>query len=437
MLRAVQTPRVRTLALLAAGLSIGACGPSEPRSCLAQAPLSWVEDGLITEQGGFADGVTPNLRILSINVGNNVLEAGAYSLRVADHAYEGVIAAKLQALAPDIIGIQEVMPVAQCQRAAACPVHPDANALCEPASGYLCEPLVCADADGSDQVRRLVGPDYTIVCPGLREGGVSSVDCLAIHTDFGRVVDYHDGELLPPASYRPEWGADAPDQWSFWAPQGFEPCDFLAGECSFKGTKCDAESSLLWADVAVGPEFTERIRVVHLHPAAVGERCREHQLAKAFAAAAAHWQDPGARTLMVGDWNFDPERFVLPVEEALYYAYVGPTRRLHEHDERDEGCARVKTGPHIAGQRPGALDRVVTDFAVGFCQTYDGRPSAMHGTTLAPFDGGQGPAQLPDTRDCRCCYAGDIDEAVMDHTAVLCDLLWPGAPYPERPLPPP
>src|SRR5690606_18696488 len=122
-----------------------------------------------------------------------------------------------------------------------------------------------------------------------------------------------------------------------------EGCDYMAGECTFKGKRCDTESSILWADVAVGPGFSERIRVVHLHPAALGERCREHQLARAFEAAAAHW--PDSNTLMLGDWNFDPERLVLPAEEALYYAYVGPDRRLHEHDERDSDCARVKTGP--------------------------------------------------------------------------------------------
>ena len=429
---------MRRIACLAATLAPLACGPAEPRDCLGQAPPSWLAEGWIDPDGGFAPGVEPNLRVLTINVGNGVTEAGPYSLRLADQAYEDAIAARIQALAPDLVGIQEVAPRAQCERAAACPVHPDADGFCQADAGYVCEALSCTDAeDRLDQVQRLLGPDYTVVCPGLDEGGISSVDCLGVRDGFGRVVDYHDGELLPPGTYVPEWGGDAPGEWSFWRAEGFGSCDYLAGECTFKGHDCDVESSVLWADVAVGPDYAEQIRVVHLHPAAIGERCREHQLARAFEAASAGWTVPGRRTLMLGDWNFDPERLVLPVEEALYYAYVGPTRPLHEHDERDSDCARVKTGPALVGQRPAAIDRVVSDFGIGFCQVYDGQPSAMHGTTLPRFDAGLSPTALPDTNACDCCYAGDIEQTAMDHAAVLCDLVWADAPYLAPDLPPP
>jgi endonuclease/exonuclease/phosphatase family metal-dependent hydrolase len=422
--------------LLGLATWLSACEPP-PRSCLDQAPPSWLDEGLITSTGALADGVTPNLRVLTINVGNGVTAAGPYSLRLSHRAYEDRIAAKIQTLAPAIVGVQEVAPREQCLRAAACPVHPDANGSCQAGAGYVCEQLSCTDAEHrSDQVQRLLGPDYTILCPGLAEPGISSVDCLGVHASFGRVVDYHDESLLPAGAYRPTWGDDAPGQWSFWRPEGFGSCDFLAGECGFKDNDCDVESSVMWADVAVAPDYQQVIRVVHLHPAAIGERCREHQLARAFESAAARWAQPGARTLMLGDWNFDPERLVLPVEETLYYAYVGPTRRLHEHDERDEHCARIKTGPRLAGRRPAAVDRVVSDFAVGFCQTYDDRLSVMHGTTLPRFDDGLRPSSLPDTDDCRCCYAGDIANSAIDHAAVICDLRWPDAPYPDPLLSP-
>jgi len=427
----------RTLALLILGSHSSACGPNDPASCLEQAPASWRDDGYITSTGALAEGVVANLRVLTINVGNGVLEAGPYSLRLAHQGYEDHIAAKLQAVAPDIVGVQEVAPREQCETAAACPVHPDADAFCQAGAGYVCEQLSCTDAEQRpDQIQRLLGPDYTILCAGLGEGGIDSVDCLGVRTSFGRVVDYHDGQLLPPGSYRPKWGEDAPGEWSFWLPEGFEPCDYTAKECSFKGNECDAEAAIMWADVAVAPDYEQIIRVVHLHPSALGDRCREQQLAKAFEAAAAYWDQPSARTLMLGDWNFDPERLVLPVEEALYYAYVGPDRRLHEHDERDEHCARVKTGPHLFGQRPAAIDRVVSDFAIGFCQVYDDRESSMHGTTLPRFDGGLSPESLPDTQACDCCFAGDIDDTAMDHAAVICDLRWPDAPYPDPALPP-
>jgi endonuclease/exonuclease/phosphatase family metal-dependent hydrolase len=415
----------------AASLFAGCQAPA--RDCLDQAPPSWLSEGWIDARGALAEGVTPNFRVLTINVGNSVTQAGPYSLRLAEQGYEDRIAAEIQALAPDIVGIQEVAPRAQCEIAAACPVHPDADGFCQAGAGYVCEPLTCTDVDARvDQVQRLLGPDYTILCAGLSDGGISSVDCLGVRIGFGRVVDYHDGSLVPAGAYLPEWGGDVPGEWSFWRPPGFEACDFLAGECGFKRRACDAESSIMWADVVVGPGADqgegEQMRVVHLHPSALGERCREHQLARAFEAAAARWDQPNPRTLMLGDWNFDPERLVLPVEEALYYAYVGPTRPLHEHDERDSDCARVKTGPAIAGQRPGALDRVVSDFAIGFCQVYNGQRSAMHGTTLPRFDGGQRPSSLPDTNACDCCYAAEIADTAIDHAAVLCDLVWPDAP---------
>lgn len=419
-------------------LCASACGPREPASCLEQAPPSWLADGLITPSGALAEGVAANFRVLTINVGNGVVDAGPYSLRLAHQGYEDLLASKIQALAPDIIGIQEVAPREQCEAAAACPVHPDADAFCQAQAGYVCEQLSCTDAEARpDQVQRLLGPDYTILCAGLDQGGIDSVDCLGVRASFGRVIDYHDGSLLPAGTHVPKWGEDAPGQWSYWLPEGFTPCNYTAGECNFKGRDCDAEASVMWADVAVAPDYQAIIRVVHLHPAAIGDRCREHQLAKAFEAAAAGWSRPSGYALMLGDWNFDPERLVLPVEEALYYAYVGPDRPLHEHDERDEHCARVKTGPHILGQRPAALDRVVSNFAVGFCQVYDDRQSSMHGTTLPRFDGGLRPDSLPDTQACNCCYAGDIRKTAIDHAAVLCDLHWPDAPYPDPTLPPP
>jgi hypothetical protein len=416
-------------------VGLGACGPAEPGDCLDQAPPSWREDGLITASGALAEGVESNLRILTINVGNGVVDAGHYSLRLAHQGYEEVIAAKIQALQPAIVGLQEVIPRGQCEAAAACPVVPDADGFCQAGAGYVCEPLTCTEVnERPDQARRLVGPNYSILCPGFTNGGISAVDCLAIHDDFGRVVDYHDDSLLPAGTDRPDWGADAPEQWSYWLPEGFSPCYYTEGDCRFKAKVCDAESSILWADIAVAPDYQTQIRVVHLHPTALGDRCREHQLARAFEAAAARWDRDDARTLMLGDWNTDPERLVLPPEELLYYAYVGPTRRLHEHDERDQHCARVKTSPRFGGQRAAAIDRVVSDFAVGFCQVYDDRPSSMHGTTLPKFDGGLRPSSLPDTRDCACCYPGTIADAVMDHAAVICDLVWPDAPFPQAPV---
>jgi hypothetical protein len=368
------------------------CEPPSVRECIERSDPDLLDRDLVDPETGRLLAENPaNLRILTINVGNGRLhrrnaELRPYALRIRHQTYEDLLAERIQTLRPAIVGLQEVLPHHTCLR--------DGLAWEDEAQQTCYDPLGREHA-----ARRLLGPDYAIVCD--RD---ASVDCLGVHVEFGEIVG------LPPGGYDPVWPASAGP------PEGFDTCDYAAGECQTKAAECDAESSILWADVTT--VNGDRIRIVHLHPSAIGDACRETQLEQAFGHATAPWASETAEqpvhTLMLGDWNMDPDRLVQPVEELLYYARVGPTRRLREHDERDRQCARIETAPSGFA----TVDRVVSDFAKGRCRVFHDEHVSLGCTSpLGRFDAAFPVASL----------AGEDWDDRMDHRAVVCDLLWPEA----------
>lgn len=360
-----------------------ACGSEGVEQCIRNVDpdaLEWVDPqttGLLAE---------PDVRVLTVNVGNGVETGSRYDLRLRYQAYEDALGDQIAELQPHVIGIQEVISRTACERA---PADED-------------ESQTCFDvANRADQVRRLVGDHYSIVCDA-----VASVDCLAVHTNFGRI------EGLVVGGYDPQWRHTEP------MPAGFEPCSFTAGECQPKLRRCDVESSVLWADVLVFAQGhqSERMRMVHVHPAAFGDACRENQMLGAYERVAEVWDEPaGDRpTMILGDWNFDPDRLGQPVEELLYSAHVGPQRRLRDHDERTASCGRVKTSPSDLA----AIDRVVTDFGHGFCRVF-------HESHVS-LDGDEPRGRFDAAFDAFEVFpGGSSDPGRMDHRAVVCDLAWP------------
>lgn len=161
---------------------------------------------------------------------------------------------------------------------------------------------------------------------------------------------------------------------------------------------------------AVGDE----IQLVHMHPSAFGQACREHQLADGLRVVReAKEADPDVAVMVLGDWNLDPDRLNRPVEEVLYYSHVGPGQLLREHDERNEDCARVPTGPYDLG----TLDHVTTDFARGFC--------AVQHPTHVPLGADRPRGRFDDEfGDWKVFEDGEDDDLRMDHATVICDLYW-------------
>ncbi|MFV8754124.1 hypothetical protein ACNOYE_26560 [Nannocystaceae bacterium ST9] len=377
-----------------ASMLLLACEPPSVRECIERSDPDLLELGLVDPDTGRLLPEHPaNLRILSVNVGNGRLHRSdrnlkPYALRIHHQVYEDQLAARISALRPAIVGLQEVLPRHTCLRG---------GESWENEAQRTCFDALARD----DAARRLLGPDYSIVCDSD-----ASVDCLAVHVEFGEIVG------LPLAGYAPSW----PD--SSGPPDGFDTCDYAASECQTKAAECDSESSILWADI--NTIHGERIRAVHIHPSATGDACRETQLEQAFGHATAPWAnetpEQPVHTLMLGDWNMDPDRLGQPVEELLYYAHVGPTRRLREHDERDRECARVKTSPSNFA----TVDRVVSDFAKGRCRVFhEEHVSLGCASPLARFDAGFSIASL----------AGEDWDDAMDHRALICDLRWPDADW--------
>ncbi len=378
--RSGRTGRLAVLALVAAGTG---CGPPTLAECMDRVDPVLRESGLVPEQPADLDlTVDPNLRVLTINVGNGLSET-RYALRLSYQAYEDFVGAEIRALEPAIIGLQEVLPRETC--------------LDDGEPWEKNQARTCYDSDQrEDQVRRLVGPNYSIACDDIK-----SVDCLAVHVDFATI----DG--LDAGGYEPFW----PGTTSL--PAGFGRCDFTGKGCREKIAACDAESSVMEARLTTTSGAA--IHVVHLHPSAFGQACREHQLSDAFRLLRdAKEAEPGVSLMMLGDWNMDPDRLNRPTEEILYYSHVGPDRMLREHDERDGDCARVPTGPFDLG----TIDRVATDFAHGFC-------SVLHDTQV-PLGASSPRGRLDAEFDEWGVFPkGEKDGGRSDHSAVRCDLYWP------------
>lgn len=314
--------------------------------------------------------VDANVRFMTFNVGNPDDGDAHYPLRLRDRTYEAFVAEAIAAWRPDVIALQEVLPPHTC----AAFVETDPNRTC------------FEHESRPPAARRLLGDDYSIVCDMRRQ-----VECIGVHVDFGTIPGIAPGGMEL-------FGAETPE---LPAPS----CNYAAGGCD--QNLCDAESTISAIDVD-SFDFGQ-LRVVHLHPNAsgftgegifyVGNTCRTLQTEQAFALAT-----EGVPTLMLGDWNFDPDNTVLYGPEAgVWQEHVGAGRRFTDHGQRDSVGRRIATvGDDPAGV---AIDHVITDFADGACHVIRAPRFDDHFDfeTLAP--GG--------------AYSGRID-----HHPVLCDLRW-------------
>ena len=304
----------------------------------------------------------PNVRFVTFNVGNPDTSDPRYALRIRSTTYEEGLAAKIQSWVPDVIALQEVLPPETCA------------AFEETDPTRTCYHHTSREV----AVKRLLGEDYTAVCDQR-----AHVDCIGVRTSFGTIDGAASGTVAVSFASTP--------------PLPLPPCIYAAGACD--NTKCDAESTVSAVSVttAKGP-----LRVIHVHPNATGQTgdgsiyvgapCRAAQLVQAFALAG-----EGA-TLILGDWNFNPDSPLYPDENDVWDPLVGEGKRFRDHDERDESGRRVPT--HEAALLS-AVDHVVTDFATGECDVLEDRVDA-------DFE-----IEASDKR------------GRTDHRPTLCDLYWP------------
>ncbi len=313
--------------------------------------------------------VEGNVRFVSFNVGNPDSDEPHYPLRLRDTVYEEYVAETIEEWEPDVIALQEVLPPHTCEEF----VETDERRTCF-------EHELRAPA-----VRRLLGDDYSIVCDARLQ-----VECIGVHVELGVIVGLEPGGLAL-------MGAETP-------PLPGPSCNYAAGECN--QDLCDAESTVSAIDVdsRYGP-----LRVVHMHPNAsgftgdgifyLGNTCRALQVEQGFALA-----PDDVPTLMLGDWNFDPDNRVLYEPEGrVWDQHVGGEARFTDHGQRDPIGRRIPT----VGDDPGgvAIDHVASDFARGECEVVRPRfDDHFDFALVAPGGGG---------------YTGRID-----HHPVICDLRW-------------
>ncbi len=265
----------------------------------------------------------PEFVVVSYNIGNSQ-RSGNYPLRIADQGYEDHLGERLRALEADIILLQEVLTPTHCQRF----LEQDSSLTCYRA------------AEREAPVKRLLGDDYTVVCDARQH-----VECVGIKTSFGSIRGVPlGGFVLDGAATEALPGS---------------PCDYLAGDCSGRSGNCDAESTI--SSVVVDRVSGPVLRVVHAHPTAIGEVCRQRQVEQAFGLV------DELQTVMGGDFNFDPSRASDLAATSIWSDWVGERRRFHNHSGYTEDCRLERTS---VGQ-DASLDRVITDFAHGRCEVWE------------------------------------------------------------------
>ncbi len=193
---------------------------------------------------------TDGFTLLSANVGNADPFCLPYVLKLCRRDVEERLAANIRKLRPEVVALQEVMPDWLCAK------YPVAL----PGS-------VCAEKQSEPQVRRLLGPEYTIVCDG-RNG----FECIAVRVDVGEVEDCPPGGLCRT-----------------------ERIDSHAPGCRWN-------VSIVAATVRIrGHTFD----LVNAHPESRSAACRRDSLRQVLEPGGLVQQDD---VLLVGDLNMDPWR---------------------------------------------------------------------------------------------------------------------------------
>ena len=188
--------------------------------------------------------------VLSANVGNADPFCLPYVVKLCRRDVEARLAANIRVLRPDVVALQEVLPDWLCEK------YP----LAAPGS-------VCAGAHTEPQVRRLLGPEYTIVCESR-----NAFECLAVRVEAGEI------EGCPPG------GLCETDRIDVHAPGCRWNVSIMAATVRIRGRTFD---------------------LVNAHPESRSAACRLASLRQIF--------EPGGLVrerdvLLLGDFNMDPWR---------------------------------------------------------------------------------------------------------------------------------
>lgn len=208
----------------------------------------WKEEKLMVPSLGSPSG--EGFTFLTANVGNSDPLCLPYYMKLCRKDVEARIAANIQALRPDVVAIQETMPYHMCER------YPAAV----PGS-------ICTEPEGVPQIRKLLGPDYTIVCDS-RNG----FECIGVRVDVGQIDGCESGGLCE---------TDRLDR---------------------QGDGCRWNVSVMAATVRVKGQVFD---LVNAHPESKGAACRLISIRQIFEPGRLVQQE---NALVAGDLNLDPWR---------------------------------------------------------------------------------------------------------------------------------
>ena len=264
--------------------------------------------------------------LLSVNVGNTAPWCWPYVVKLCRRDIEERLGRNIQALRPDLIAIQEVLPPWLCQK-----------------WRFALPGSVCAGDNEVPQVRRLVGPSYSIVCDGRNQ-----FECIAVHTDAGQIEGVEPGGLAI---------TDRIDS------DGVEGCrrsvSIMAATVQIKGRTFD---------------------VVNAHAENRDPACRLAAIRQIFESDRLV-REP--QVLLAGDYNMDPWRED-DISTRYWRQQVGETggRGLVYHS----GIAE-KQPPYPTLRYPfltRTYDHVASSFLTGVCQVLGESPGTER------LDGGRG-----------------------------------------------
>lgn len=217
------------------------------------------------------------LSLLVANVGNISPWCGTRAFKLCQQAVEDRLAANIQNLRPDVAVLIEVLTPQQCDGTAALPYE------------------VCFTGHAESQVRRLLGPDYTITCAD----GVPW-DCIAVRESVAHLAGCEGGDCGSVLPVVP-------------VPEG-----------------CDAGFQVFGADLTL--HGGRPLHLLAAHPDSQDAECRAVTLTHAFDALPL-----GVEVIVAGDLNLDPYRQD-DASTAVWHQHVGANRRfaylsgIAEHD---------------------------------------------------------------------------------------------------------
>ncbi len=289
----------------------------------------WMAELLVSPNNGFepptiSKPAAESFSVINANVGNADPRCAFQLLKLCRSDTEARLTENLAALRPEVAILQETLPDHLC----------DMSPLNDP--GHVCvwqydEPMV----------RRLLGPDYTIMCEEA-----NLIECIGIRTDAGQIEGCDPGELC--ISDRV---VEIPDG-------------------------CRTHLTVYAATVTV---HSRTFDIVNAHPENRSAECRWHSLQQVFEGDLVQSED----VLIAGDLNLDPW-LGDDVSTAYWNTWVGPseTHAYHYHS----GPAEV-IPPHPTVRYPlfvRTLDHVASNFLEGSLVTLGEAPGTLR------LDGGRG-----------------------------------------------